>query len=197
MKILLAAPDRDLLQCFGRILTEEFGDAVTAFDGTQVLSLIQEHKFDMVLLDSDLPRVEHSQLIGKLNELGIPVIVLADCPVTVSILTREQLANAYLMYPFTPDELTAAVKDVAEKAESDEQFPFADACIDVKGSRIVGGARLTAKEIDLLRMMSLGSGEVSGNRSSIGALNGKLAAAGSRVRIRYSSGKGYRPVTEK
>ena len=196
MNILLAAPDRDLLQCCGKILSESFGQAVTAFDGTQVLSLIQENTYDMVLLDSELPRVEHSTIIGRLNEKNIPVIVLTDRPVTVSILSREQLANAYLIYPFTPDELITAVKGVAEKAASHERFGFEDAQVDVRGSRIVGGARLTAKEIDLLRVLADSDEGVSGNRSSIGALNAKLAEAGSKVRIKYRSGKGYRPVIE-
>ena len=37
MRILLAAPDRDLLDCYRSILQADFGETVTAFDGTQVL----------------------------------------------------------------------------------------------------------------------------------------------------------------
>ena len=57
MKILFAAPDRDLLECFRKLLETDLGETVTAFDGTQVLTLLASESVDAVILDRDLPRV--------------------------------------------------------------------------------------------------------------------------------------------
>ena len=40
MKILFAAPDRDLLECFKQLFETDLGETVTAFDGTQVMTLL-------------------------------------------------------------------------------------------------------------------------------------------------------------
>ena len=48
MRILFAAPDRDLLECYKKLLESDFGETVTAFDGTQVYSLMSAEKFDIV-----------------------------------------------------------------------------------------------------------------------------------------------------
>ena len=65
MRILLAASDRDLLESYQKLLTDAFGECVTAFDGTQVLADLAEERFDMVVLDRALPRVRHAELLRE------------------------------------------------------------------------------------------------------------------------------------
>ena len=61
MRVLFAVPDRDLLRCYDKLLEAAFGDVVTAFDGTQVLTMLIEEQYDIVVLDRKLPRVEHQR----------------------------------------------------------------------------------------------------------------------------------------
>ncbi|MBR6915826.1 MAG: response regulator, partial [Clostridia bacterium] len=82
MKILFAAPDRDLLECFKQLLAGEFGETVTAFDGTQVLTLLSAENFDAVILDRALPRVDHKTLVARIREKDLPSVVLTDEPVS-------------------------------------------------------------------------------------------------------------------
>ena len=96
MKILFAAPDRDLLECFRKLLETDLGETVTAFDGTQVLTLLATESVDAVILDRDLPRVDHPTLVSRIREKNIPVVVLTDGPVTAAMLTGEPTANEYL-----------------------------------------------------------------------------------------------------
>ncbi len=196
MKILFAASDRDLLECYRVILSEAFGETVTAFDGTQALSLLSEQSFDAAVIDSDLPRVDHKLIVKRLNEKNIPVTVLTGKPVTVGLLSGDPLANSYMLYPFSPDEIIDNIKEVCAKASSDEKLSFADIEVDVSGFRINNGARLTSKEIDVLKAAAIGGNFNMNSRSSISALNGKLAAVGSRARIKYRSEEGFKLVME-
>ena len=109
MKILFAAPDRDLLECYKTILENDMGETVTAFDGAQVLSLLQTEKFDLAALDCDLPRVEFDCLIKKFKEKNVPVIALTNG------ITARQAPDAYLPYPFTPEQLEDVIRGVTEK----------------------------------------------------------------------------------
>ena len=107
MRILLAAPDRDLLGCYGKLLAADLGETVTAFDGTQVLSLLGTDHFDVAVIDSSLPRVRLEALTGRLKESGIPVIVLENGPAAASG------ADARLSYPFNEEDLVGMINNTA------------------------------------------------------------------------------------
>ena len=113
MRILLAAPDRDLLECYGKILEADFGETVTAFDGAQVISLISTENFDVVILDCDIPLAKNTRLIERVRDRGIPVIALINDPLIFRKLSENSSANAYLSYPFTPGELSAVIMKTA------------------------------------------------------------------------------------
>ncbi len=112
MRILFAAPDRDLLECFREILKEDLGETVTAFDGTQVLSLISQEPFDIVILDSGIPRIGYRELIARIREKKIPSVVLSEKPVSSLRTAGEEQADAYLAYPFSADTLIDVIRDV-------------------------------------------------------------------------------------
>jgi len=195
MRILLAAPDRDLLECYQEILKEEFGEVVSAFEGTQVLSLLKTENFDAVVLDQEIPRVDTGRLLREMNDRDIPVILLRDSAVTAHELESEDLASTYLSYPFYPDEIIRAVRETREKAQSAEKLRIDGCGIEIEGFRIVGGPRVTSGEIDVLRTL-LGGGTVTADEGAyISALNNKFAGIGALPRIRYRAEKGFELVT--
>ena len=103
MRILLAAPDRDLLGCYGKLLAADVGETVTAFDGTQVLTLLETERFNVAVIDSSLPRVKPEALVARLKEQGIPVVILSNGP-------ADGLdADALLAYPFNEEELVRVI----------------------------------------------------------------------------------------
>jgi len=116
MKILFAAPDRDLLECYKKLLVDDFGETVTAFDGTQVISLLMSENFDVLILDRNIPRVDHKTIVERANEKKVPVIVLTDEPAGVR-RAGEPSANGRLAYPFTFAEIK---KKILEKCGNEE-----------------------------------------------------------------------------
>ncbi len=109
MRILLAAADRDLLECYRQILSDRFGETVTAFDGTQVFSLLGTEPFDLVILDRDLPRMDHQSLTGRIHTRKIPLVVL-------SAEQEDGQTENVLNYPFTPAQIIAAAEKAAGPA---------------------------------------------------------------------------------
>ena len=111
MKILLASPDRDFLECYKMLFEDDLGETVTAFDGTQVLSLLSAEQFDIALLDDGLPRIEYGKLIGQAKEKNIPVVSLTN-----GADIKQAQADAYLKYPFDYDKIKRAVIETLDKA---------------------------------------------------------------------------------
>lgn len=196
MKILLAAPDRDFLACYSKLLEPEFGEIVTAFDGPQIIALLSVEPFDGVILDSNLPRMAVKTIIARVHEKGVPVLVLTPSSVSAHQLIEEPLPNGYLSYPFTAAALTDALRDMLEKTSSSERLSFGGVEIDVPGFRIRGGPSLTGGEIDVMRALQNGEPLSADDGACISALNAKLARVGSKVSIKYRSKKGFELVSE-
>ncbi len=113
MKILFAAPDRDLLRAYKEILTEDFGETQTAFDGPQMLTLLAEGNYDLAVLDKGLPRIENKLLIDHLNSEGIPVLSLLD------FREKKEAKDRFnaICYPFTPAELEESIKQMTTRID--------------------------------------------------------------------------------
>ena len=120
MRIMFAAPDRDLLECYKKLLEDDLGETVTAFDGTQVLSLLSAESFDVVILDDALPRIGFEKLAKRIRERKIPLVVLTDGKFSAH-QRSEGAGCAYLTYPFTPDTIEKVIRDVLEKAVTENE----------------------------------------------------------------------------
>ncbi|MBR0218235.1 MAG: hypothetical protein IJQ33_03395 [Clostridia bacterium] len=206
MNILLADSNRDLLQCYEKLLGLDGHTVTTAFDGTQVAALLEPGKYDIAILEQRLPRMALDRLLQDLERARIPVIVLTEGPVTVKTLLETPLPNAYLIFPFLPEDLKRTIREVTEKARSTEILRRGGVAVDVGAFRIEGTAvRLTNGEINLLRELSAPR-RTAGKRTRvmIQALNEKLKSTGKNTeknaektaQIIYEMEKGYRLVNE-
>ena len=196
MNILLADSNRDLLQCYQKLLMMDGHSVTTVFDGAQALSLLAPEKYDIAILEEDLPRVDLAQLLRALDKDRIPAIVLASGTVTVKTLLGSSLPSAYLSFPFLPSDLIQLMEEVTEKARSAETLNCCGAEVDVSGFCFSGTAtRLTNGEIDLLKELKQPR-RAAGKRTRImiQALNEKLKTIGKPARIVYEMEKGYRLV---
>lgn len=195
MRILLAAPDRDLLECYRSILQADFGETVTAFDGTQVLLLLNTEEFDLIILDRTLPRIPFRQLLTQIRRKGIPVIALTDEPVSSRLLTQKPGPNTWLPLPFTPERLSHVIRDTLEKAASDERWRIGGLTVNVSGFRFEEGPGLSSGELDVLHALLHREVVSTDDGACISSLNTKFSELNSRIRITYRSKKGFELVT--
>jgi two-component system chemotaxis response regulator CheY len=90
-------------------------DAVEAGDGLEAVKATQDHEFDLILLDWNMPKMSGIDALKKIRESGkkTPVImVTTEAERSRVIEAIKTGANDYLIKPFSPDQLAAKVKNV-------------------------------------------------------------------------------------
>lgn len=197
MEVLLADANRDMLMCFKKIIEFDGHEVSTAFDGAQVVKMIANHHFDMVILNDNIPRVKCTEIIKHLNEGNIPVIVLTGEKINSKTLLAETLANSYLSFPFLPYELTELMNKVRDKAASNKLLKLSDVEIKVSDFRLCGQLRMTNEEIDILSsLVEQQNFNEKKAGTHINSLNNKFKKINKKLHIRYVMNEGYRLVTE-
>lgn len=128
-----------------------------AEDGMVALNMIREQKYDLVILDVMMPRLDGFSLCREIrNIVDVPIIILSARQEEYDKLFGFELGvDDYVVKPFSPKELMARVKVVLERKRSHHSnvMKFDGLEIDVEGRSVsVDGERaaLTPKEIDLL-----------------------------------------------
>jgi len=196
MNILLAVPDRDLLSNLARILTLAGHTVTTAFDGLQAVGYAAGARPDAAVLDDTLPRVEPARLRAALREAGGALIVLSRRPLSVRLLGEASAANAYLPYPFSPDELLSAIERVTAEIAACRRITACGITADTGTFRLEDAAPLTDGELRLLEAAADGGAPPSAAaRVCALSLNRKLARLGAPARISYKENEGYKVVT--
>jgi len=196
MKILFSAPDRDLLECYKNIFDSDFGECAVAFDGTHVVSMLAKEMFDIMVLDCNIPRIDYKYLIGRAQNNGIPVVLLVDEPVNSYLLCDNPLPDAYVSYPFTPEEIESVIKKTIEYRNSEDQVNVKDICISLKEFSLNGNQKLTMDEIETMQLLIKEAPIQFEKYACVSSLNRKLVNAGSVVKIKYKKVKGFELVTE-
>ena len=147
---LLAVDDNPanlrLLQRF----CERRGHKVTAArNGEQALDLLQQHKFDLVILDVMLPGMNGFEILDQINSddrLNVPVIILSSLDDRQAVITSiRRGAVDFLRKPFNGEVLEARIQ----------------AQLDLKGKGFRSAEPrnphgLSAREIEVLAHVALG-----------------------------------------
>jgi sigma-B regulation protein RsbU (phosphoserine phosphatase) len=103
-----------------RLAREGFTSVVTAADGRQALDLLQERRFDLVLLDIMMPELNGYEVLERIKAdkrlRHIPVIMISAVDQIESVIRCIELgAEDYLPKPFNPTLLRARVGASLEK----------------------------------------------------------------------------------
>ncbi len=176
-RVLVVEDDPDI----GRLVTLQLAElgceSRLIDDGVSALAEAQVGRYDLVILDIMLPRMDGLQICRRLRdgEHYTPILMLTAKSSEIDrVLGLELGADDYLTKPFSMLELAARVKGVFRRAEQAAAALESDApearLIEVDGLRIdlrrheaqVGGkpVELTAKEFDLLAHFARSPGRV-------------------------------------
>ena len=196
MKILLAEPDRDFLHSFKTLLELDGNRVTTIFDGTQVITKLAAHSYDIVIMDMDIPRISYKELVELLHKKDIPVILLSEKNIGIKILNGDVLGDAFLSFPFLPGELTDLIEKVVSMVSSVEVLRFADAEIDIPEMKLCGTLSVTCEEAEVFKAL-INKEDIDSKKAGkyISSLNHKLEKLNKKPRIRYLMNEGYRLVT--
>jgi DNA-binding response OmpR family regulator len=142
---------------------------VTASDGEEGVTLINQQKPDLIIMDVMMPRKDGLQACREIRVAGIstPLILLTARSSEVDkVLGLDLGADDYLAKPFGMLELIARVKALLRRIQrvtSIDEIKFSDVVVDFKAYRALKNQEpieLSAREYRLLRYLVSKQGSV-------------------------------------
>ncbi len=111
-KILVVDDERVLVKGITFNLKNEGYQVETGYDGEEAVELAREGKFDLIILDLMMPKIDGLQACMRIREFSnVPIIMLtARSEDTDKIIGFECGADDYITKPFNPVEVLARVK---------------------------------------------------------------------------------------
>ena len=122
-KKVLVVDDEKLIVKGIRFSLEQDGmDVTCAYDGEEALHLAQENKFDMILLDIMLPKMDGFEVCQAIREFSnMPIVMLtAKGDDMDKILGLEYGADDYITKPFNILEVKARIKAIMRRTAASE-----------------------------------------------------------------------------
>lgn len=171
-KVLVVDDEKLIVKGIRFSLEQDGMDVDCAYDGEEALKLIRENKYNIVLLDVMLPKLDGFQVCQQVREFSdVPIVMLtAKGDDMDKILGLEYGADDYITKPFNILEVKARIKAImrrtgrqTEERPGGRQIVKGDMKIDCEGRRVEIGDRevnLTAKEFDLLELLATNQDKV-------------------------------------
>lgn len=119
-KILLVDDEIKLLEMVDRYLSSEGYQLVHAMTGPEALSIFEQDRFDLVVLDVMLPGLNGLEVCKRLREQSdVPIIMLTARSEEIDRLLGLELgADDYMTKPFSVRELSARIRAVLRRSKS-------------------------------------------------------------------------------
>ncbi|MFC1731338.1 response regulator [candidate division KSB1 bacterium] len=113
--ILVVDDEKSICHNCEKILAGEDTSVFTALSGFECLRLLDERRYDLVVLDIKIPDIDGLTLLRQIKEKSpqTSVIIITGYPTLKNTIEAKKLgAAAFVIKPFTPDELLEPVKEI-------------------------------------------------------------------------------------
>jgi len=142
---ILVVEDEQKIRSALRDFLEFHGFGVSeAVDGLEAQRIVDEKRFDLILLDLMLPKISGEQLCTRWRRDGMqtPVIMLTAKGQEKEKVTGLNLgADDYITKPFALEELLARIKAVLRRTDPARavglSFKFADLDVDIAALKVI------------------------------------------------------------
>lgn len=166
MHILIVEDELGIVQFLKQGLQEEGYQITTASDGSKGFELVQEQKFDLILLDWMLPKINGLDLCKaiRVKDQTTPIIFLtAKDTVQETIEGLKAGANDYIKKPFSFEELVERIKVHFRNKKKTESLTLGNITMDLSKHIVLKGEEeisLTQREFELLAYLIEHKGKV-------------------------------------
>lgn len=155
IKILIVDDEKPICDLIDINLTAAGYRCKSVQDGLKAIELIEQEKFDLILLDIMLPGADGFDIIEYIKPLKVPVIfITAKNDVRDKVKGLKLGAEDYLVKPFEVVELIARVEVVLRRFKKVEKtLQAGDIVVDMEARKVTKAGKqvvLTNKEYGLL-----------------------------------------------
>lgn len=167
-KVLIVDDEREINDLIRSYIIKEGYLAFSAYNGKTALSIIEEEKPDLIILDIMLPDIDGThlslQIRGKTNS---PILFLSCKGEEIDkIIALSAGGDDYMTKPFLPGELIARVKAHLRRHQTSQYlgqpttdqdiYRFPGLSVNMQTREVMAEgqlANLTAKEFDILKLL--------------------------------------------
>ncbi|CAH1659157.1 DNA-binding dual transcriptional regulator OmpR [Hyphomicrobiales bacterium] len=188
--ILIVEDDREISTLVARYLSQNGMRASTVRDGREMDRALRDGRFDLIVLDLNLPDEDGLSICRRLRPtMAVPIIMLTARSEDVDrIIGLEMGADDYLGKPFNPRELLARIRAVMRRqsggqpdaAEPPGSFVFLGWTLNANNRELTNPddvrVAVTGAEFDLLRVFCERPGRVLSRDILLDLTQGRTAA---------------------
>lgn len=154
-KILIVEDDIHISKIIKMNLNIVSYETTEVYDGLAALELVKKEKFDLILLDVMIPKLDGFALMERIRPYRIPVIFLTAKNSVYDKVDGLRLgADDYMVKPFEAIELLARIETVLRRYGKEEQvMAFQTLLVDLDKREVTKQGEvveLTPKEYELL-----------------------------------------------
>ena len=156
-RILIVEDDRAISGLMVRTLTVNGHQCLTAFRGSEAVSVFEKQSVDLVLLDINLPDLDGFSVAKKLK--GVPIIyVTARGEISDRSRGLDSGGEDYIVKPFHIQELVSRVNVILRRYNKKDIFCLGRVKADLQSGKVFLNEEeivLTKREFELLKMLIL------------------------------------------
>lgn len=169
MKLLLVEDSIQLNKALTTVLKRNSYIVDSAFDGEEALLYIDQYKYDVIILDIMLPKINGLDVLKRVrtNKIDTPIIMLTAKSTTEDKIHGLDLgADDYLPKPFVVEELLARIRALLRRQpnyEEESKLEFGDIVLDSNNCCLINGEKkvtLMNKELQIITLLMKANGNV-------------------------------------
>jgi DNA-binding NtrC family response regulator len=154
LEVLIVDDDDDLREAVCEAMQASNHSVHDAADGAAALKLAQARRFDVVVTDVQMPKLDGMALFQRLKQLSPETEVIfmtSHGDVAQAVAAMKDGANDYLAKPFQPDELVMRLGRIAARRALERDLEQARAAL----SNLDPGAVLVGQSAPVRRLLAL------------------------------------------
>ena len=169
MKLLLVEDSIQLNKALTTVLKRNSYIVDSAFDGEEALLYIDQYKYDIIILDIMLPKINGLDVLKRVrtNKIDTPIIMLTAKSTTEDKIHGLDLgADDYLPKPFVVEELLARIRALLRRQpayEEESKLEFGDIVLDSNNCCLINNEKkvtLMNKELQIITLLLKAKGNV-------------------------------------
>jgi CheY-like chemotaxis protein len=123
LNILLVDDDRNLVTTLSHGLRKAMGEAASVavcFNGSEALSMLETHVFDVVISDHNMPGQSGLEFLKRIRQDHRDMILVLATAYATDVLEEgvRQLGMGYITKPFEPSFLVQLIKGLIQGKET-------------------------------------------------------------------------------